>query len=113
MGGKKAKQKTLLSSSFWPMLERTSSAVGKFVSTPGRFWENCPAADRDKRYMCVVVEFKAVHDYGGGRKGAGFLLKLVFYRVRAEANLDDRIDVPRRVFSDRNLVDAHRLALFA
>ena len=33
-----------------------------------------PAA-REKRYLCTVIEFIAVHDFGGGIKGAGFQVK--------------------------------------
>ena len=29
----------------------------------------------DKRFKCTIVEFKALHDFGEGVKGAGFLLK--------------------------------------
>ena len=77
MGGarKKSKQASLSSSGFYPLMTKTGSAVGKNCSVPGRFWEKCPAADKEKRFACVVVEFRAVHDYGSGKKGAGFLMK--------------------------------------
>ena len=49
--------------------------LGKFTSVPGKFWKGCPQADKEKRYKCTVVEFAALHDFGDGVKGAGFLLK--------------------------------------
>ena len=54
------------------MLKKTQMAVGKYASVPGKFWHGCPAADKDKRFLCVVVEFVAMHDFGEGRKGSGF-----------------------------------------
>jgi hypothetical protein len=41
----------------------------------GKYWKGCPAGDKDKRFLCTVVEFVAMHDFGGGTKGAGFQLK--------------------------------------
>ena len=32
-------------------------------------------ADKDKRYLCSVIEFSAMHDFGDGIKGAAFQLK--------------------------------------
>ena len=72
---KKPSQKALTSAGFWPLLPKTAVAIGKFASMPGKFWEGCPSADKEKRFMCVVVDFVAVHDFGGGRKGSAFKLK--------------------------------------
>ena len=57
------------------MLTKTAVAIGKFVSVPGKYWTKCPAADKAKRFKCVVVSFTALHDFGDGVKGAGFFLK--------------------------------------
>ena len=68
-------QKGLTGAGFWPMLSKTAVAVGKYCSVPGKFWDGCPSADKEKRYKCIVVEFLALHDFGGGRKGGAFKLK--------------------------------------
>ena len=70
-----AKQKALTSAGFWPMLPKTQIAVGKYASVVGKYWTGCPAHDKLKRFLCIVVEFVAVHDFGDGVKGAGFKLK--------------------------------------
>jgi hypothetical protein len=44
-------------------------------SAPGKYWTGCSASDKEKRYLCTVFEFIAVHDFGGGIKGAGFQVK--------------------------------------
>ena len=41
----------------------------------GKYWTGCPSADKGKRFLCIVVEFTALHDFGEGVKGAGFKLK--------------------------------------
>ena len=70
----KPKQGSLLSHC-WPMLTKPASAAGKYADVPGRFWDKCPAADKVKIFKCLTVEFRAIHDFGGGVKGAGMLLK--------------------------------------
>ena len=79
MGGKQgrkgSKQTALTGSGFWPMLSKPAIAIGKHASVPGKYWNGCPAADKEKRFMCIVVEFTAMHDFGDGVKGAGFKLK--------------------------------------
>ena len=60
---------------FYPTLNKPATAVGKYISAPGKFWNGCPAADKEKRFKCAVVEFSALHDYGDGNKGAGFSCK--------------------------------------
>ena len=60
---------------FYPTLNKPATAVGKYISAPGKFWNGCPAADKEKRFKCAVVEFSALHDYGDGVKGAGFSCK--------------------------------------
>ena len=70
-----ASQKALTSSGFWPMLSKPAVAVGKHASVPGKYWNSCPAADKEKRFMCIVIEFVALHDFGDGVKGSGFKLK--------------------------------------
>ena len=72
---KPSAQKALTSAGFWPLLPKLAVAIGKFVSVPGKFWEGCPSADKEKRFKCVVVDFIAVHDFGSGRKGSAFQLK--------------------------------------
>ena len=39
-----------------PTLAKTSYAVEKYISTPGKFWDKCPAADKDKRSSCVPCD---------------------------------------------------------
>jgi hypothetical protein len=78
MGKTKAKapkQTALTGSDFWPMLPKPVVAVGKYASVPGKYWDGCPSADKEKRFMCIVIEFVALHDFGDGVKGAGFKLK--------------------------------------
>ena len=58
----------------WPMLAKPVSAAGKYADVLGKFWDKCPAADKAKIFKCLVIEFKAIHDFGGV-KGAGMLLK--------------------------------------
>ena len=72
---KQATQKALTSAGFWPLLPKTAVAIGKFVSVPGKFWDGCPSADKEKQFKCIVVDFIAVHDFGAGRKGSAFSLK--------------------------------------
>jgi len=60
---------------FYPMLKKTAVAIGKQCSVPGKYWTGCSASDKEKRYLCTVIEFIAVHDFGGGIKGAGFQVK--------------------------------------
>ena len=55
-----AKQKALTSAGFWPMLPKTQIAVGKYASVVGKYWTGCPAHDKLKRFLCIVVEFVAV-----------------------------------------------------
>jgi hypothetical protein len=69
---KKAVQATI---NYYPLLKRPQSAIGKFTSTPGKWWRGCPAADKEKRFKCIVVEFVACHDFGDSIKGAGFKCK--------------------------------------
>ena len=64
--------------SFYPLLiqlTKPALAIGKQASVIGKYWHSCPASDKDKRFKCTIVEFKALHDFGEGVKGAGFLLK--------------------------------------
>ena len=68
-------QQALSNAGFWPMLTKTNAAVGKYCSVPGKFWDRCAAADKEKRYKCIVIDFVAVHDFGDGRKGSAFKLK--------------------------------------
>ena len=68
-------QKTLASAGFYPMLAKTTVALGKYATPPGSYWQKCPAADKKKRYKCMVVEFVAMHDFDGGVKGAAFKCK--------------------------------------
>ena len=68
--GSKASKQTAIG--FYPTLNKPATAVGKYISAPGKFWNGCPAADKEKRFKCAVVEFSALHDYGDGVKGAGF-----------------------------------------
>ena len=73
--GTKGTSQRLLMTSMVPVLPKTAVAIGKHASVPGKYWQGCPAADKEKRYLCMVVEFKPVHDFGNGFKGAGFSLK--------------------------------------
>ena len=57
------------------MLNKTAEAVGKTILVLVRFWDNCPAADKNKAYQCIVVEFHPTYDFGAGFKNAGYLVK--------------------------------------
>ena len=72
---KKARQGTLQGSNLWPLLKKTNHAIGKFCNVPGAFWDGCPAADKNKNFKCIVVEFIAMHTFNGGRKGPAFKMK--------------------------------------
>ena len=72
---KPTKQTSLATAGFYPMLPKPATALGKFTSNPGKYWEGCPAADKEKRYKCTVIDFIALHDFGNGIKGAGFKCK--------------------------------------
>ena len=75
MGKKANATQPSLVTSMYPTLSKTAVAIGKFASVPGKYWHGCPAADKEKRYLCTVIEFMSVHDFGNGFKGAGFSLK--------------------------------------
>ncbi|KAL1499114.1 hypothetical protein AB1Y20_013626 [Prymnesium parvum] len=66
---------TLTAMNIQPLLKRTSEALGKYISVPGRYWDGCAAADKNKIYKCIVVEFAALHDFGRGGKRPAFLVK--------------------------------------
>ena len=57
---------------FLPMLKKMAHAVGKYIDVPGSYWERCTAADKDKIFKCIVVEFVTGHDFGGGFKSSAF-----------------------------------------
>ena len=42
----------------YPVLSKPSVAVGLFCLVPGYFWEGCPESDKQKKYKCIVTEFK-------------------------------------------------------
>ena len=44
-------------SPFGPTLPKPAVAIGKFAAVPGIYWISCPAADKEKRYLCTVIEF--------------------------------------------------------
>ena len=67
-----ASQKSLMSVGFYPMLPKMATAVRRYTSVPGKYWQNCSRHDKEKRYKCIVVEFLAMHDFGDGKKGAVF-----------------------------------------
>ena len=67
----RAKKQGSLLGHCWP---KPVSAAGKYADVLGKFWDKCPAADKAKIFKCLVIEFKAIHDFGGV-KGAGMLLK--------------------------------------
>ena len=74
-GGKKRKRDSgagLLTASFLPMLKKPASAVGKMAKVPGNYWHGATAAEKLKVFQCTVREFKAIHTFDAGRKGAGF-----------------------------------------
>ena len=56
---------------FYPELKKSAHAIGKYIAVPGSWWDNCPAADKDKVYKCMVVDFVAMHDFGN-YKGSGY-----------------------------------------
>ena len=68
---RKQKSQGSLLQSFWPLLPKPAAAGGKFADVVGKYWDGCPLADRTKIFKCIVVEFAALHDFGGK---AGFLI---------------------------------------
>ena len=50
------KQSSLAGAGMFPMLTKTSVAIGLFCLVPGAFWERCPESDKDKKYKCTVME---------------------------------------------------------
>jgi hypothetical protein len=75
MGKRSGKKQGTMLGHCWPMLTKPASAAGKYADVVGNFWDKCPAADKAKIFKCLVVEFRAIHDFGGGNKGPGMLLK--------------------------------------
>ena len=73
--GTKARKQPSLLQHCLPMLPKPAAACGKYADVLGKYWDKCPAADKDKIFKCIIVEFKAIHDFGGGVKGAGMLMK--------------------------------------
>ena len=73
-GGSSSSKKTVAALGFYPQLPKTAAAVGKYASVPGKHWDGCPASDKEKRFLCSILEFVAVHDFSF-RKGPGFKLK--------------------------------------
>ena len=75
-GKKAAVQSTLRIAGILPTLKKPSEAVGRKAHVPGSYWEKCAAADKDKKYVCIVREFDALHRFTGGRApGAAFELQ--------------------------------------
>ena len=75
MPTKKAnKQASLAGAGVFPMLSKTSVAVGLHCLVPGGFWVGTPESDKKKLYKCIVTDLVAVHDFAG-RKGAGMRCK--------------------------------------
>ena len=56
----------MASAGLLPVLKKPLSAIGKDLHVPGAFWDNCPAADKGKIYVCNIREFNAVHRCPGG-----------------------------------------------
>ena len=52
-GKGKAKQNSLRAAGMLPMLKKPSEAVGHYLDVPGAFWDQCPAADKEKIYKCL------------------------------------------------------------
>lgn len=71
-----SKQSKILSagSNIFPLLKKMSSAIGHFIHVPGSYWEGCPAADKEKIFKCLVVEFVTQHDFGF-YKSSGFKVR--------------------------------------
>ena len=53
---KGSKQTALTGSGFWPMLSKPAIAIGKHASVPGKYWNGCPAADKEKRGKTTAAE---------------------------------------------------------
>ena len=73
--GTKARKQPSLLQHCLPMLPKPGAACGKYADVLGKYWDKCPAADKARIFKCIIVEFKAIHDFGGGVKGAGMLMK--------------------------------------
>ena len=60
---------------FYPMLKKVGVAIGKYINVPGAYWTDCPRKDKEKTYKCLVVEYIAIHDFGGAFKSSGFKVR--------------------------------------
>ena len=41
------------------------AVIGDYIKMQVKDWENCPAADKEKWYRCIVRSYGAMHDFGG------------------------------------------------
>ena len=62
-----AKQSTLRAAGVLPTLKKPAEAIGLACLLPGKFWDGCPAADKAKKFRCIVREFEAVHKFPGSQ----------------------------------------------
>ena len=56
-GKGKAKQNSHRAAGMLPMLKKPAEAVGNNLDVPGAFWDKCPAADKEKVFVCFCTAF--------------------------------------------------------
>ena len=57
----KKKQKTLKAAGLHPELKNKQAVIGEFIRIRGRFWKRCAEEDKDKEFLCTVLEYYAMH----------------------------------------------------
>ena len=64
------KQTSLLHGGFdfarYPQLKKPMENIGKSLSVPGNFWDKCPAADKEKLFICTIVNYSIMHKFTVG-----------------------------------------------
>ena len=66
----KQQQKSLEQTGTLPLLKKPAETVGKQFKVIGSHWGSaCPAADRNKEFVCVVKEFTVLHTFSPTERG--------------------------------------------
>ena len=75
----KSTQRTLLTGGFdfekYPQLKKPLETVGACISVPGSFWDKCQAADKDKRFKCVIVDYSIALSLSRTTRGSSMSLR--------------------------------------
>ena len=77
--GAKGKQTSLLAGGFdfvkYPQLKKPMEVIGETIKVPGKFWDKCPAADTEKMYKCVNVDYSIAHKFAVGPMQPAFKMQ--------------------------------------